>query len=246
MPANNGALMTSTLIMTRPLAQSERFAAEVAAMWDGPLRVIISPLIEIVRVPAEQPDVNTLIFTSANGVDAAQAMDFPKGMTAWCVGAKTAQIAKAAGFETITGPGDADGLVASLISAAPIGSFAHIRGKHARGDIAAHLIMAGIDCVDVVAYDQMSRKLSAQAHAALCATDPVTFPLFSPRTCTILGEQGPFTAPVHAVALSHAVKGALDPRLGWDAVVADAPSGPAMRDAVIAALMLQKRDQSIA
>ena len=47
MPANNGALMTPTLIVTRPIAQSENFAASVLSAWNGPLNLIISPLISV-------------------------------------------------------------------------------------------------------------------------------------------------------------------------------------------------------
>ncbi len=236
MRANNGALMTPTLIVTRPIAQSESFAASVMAAWDGPLNLIVSPLIEIVPLPAKIPDVDSVIFTSANGVNAARNLELPAGLSAWCVGDRTAQTAKQAGFDPIIGPGDAEGLVSRLIAAQPAGMIAHIRGMHARGNIGARLNAAGLNCLDVVAYDQQSCKLTAQAHVALCADKPVIFPLFSPRTSTILSEQGPFNAPVHIVALSDAVQSAVDPALGWDIAVASTPDADAMRLATLAAL----------
>jgi uroporphyrinogen-III synthase len=236
MRANNGALMKPTLIVTRPTAQGERFAASVASAWDGPLEMIVSPLIKIVPVKVTAPNVAAVIFTSANGVYAAAAMGLPAGLAAWCVGGRTAQAAQQSGYVPITGPGDADGLVAHLISARPAGTVAHIRGKHARGDVCARLNAAGLLCLDVVAYDQQSCALSSRAHAALNADIPVVAPLFSPRTSTILSEQGPFAATIHVIALSNAVKEAIDPALNWDIAVVSSPDGEAMIRATVAAL----------
>jgi uroporphyrinogen-III synthase len=228
--------MTPTLIVTRPIAQSESFAASVVAAWDGPLDVIVSPLIQIVPVQVTLPEVDAVIFTSANGVNAARSLGLPAGLRAWCVGDKTGQVAQDAGFDPIAGPGDADGLVAQLVMDQPTGTIAHIRGAHARGDVCARLNAAGLHCIDVIAYDQQPRRLSPQAHAALCGNKPVIFPLFSPRTSTILHQQGPFAAPVHVVALSEAVKNAVDPALGWDITVVSTPNADAMKHATLAAL----------
>lgn len=238
MRANNGALMTPTLIVTRPIAQSESFAAAVIAAWDGPLNLIVSPLIEIVPLPATIPDVESVIFTSANGVNAASGLGLPAGLKAWCVGDKTAQSAAQAGFDPIIGPGDAEGLVARLIAAQPTGMIAHIRGMHARGDVCARLNAAGLHCLDVVAYDQQSCALTPEALKALSADKLAILPLFSPRTSTILSGQGPFKAPVHIVALSDAVRSAVDPAFGWDITVVSTPDADAMKLATLAALRL--------
>ena len=236
MRANNGALMTPTLIVTRPTAQSDSFAASISSAWNRPLNLIVSPLIKIVAMPVTVPAMDLVIFTSVNGVNAAHSLGLPAGLKAWCVGVKTAQVARLAGFDSITGPGDADGLVAHVIAAQPVGTIAHIRGKHARGEVSARLNVAGLTCIDVVAYDQEPCDLSAQAQSALCANDPVIFPLFSPRTSAILSAQGPFSVPVHVLALSDAVKNAVDPELGWDITVVLSPDGDTMEKATLAAL----------
>ncbi len=239
MRANNGAPMTPTLILTRPAAQSESFAADIAARWDGPLYIVQSPLIEIVplQVSCDHPDA--VVFTSANGVSAAKRFGLPDGLTAWCVGTKTADVARAAGFAPIIGPGDADGLVADIIAAKPAGRLAHIRGRHARGDVCARLIQAGVNCKDVVAYDQQEQPLSDLAKSALSGTMPLIFPLFSPRTAAILSKQGPFAAPIHAVALSQAVAEALATELVDSLSVAPVPDAAAMLDATLAAMRAQ-------
>ena len=233
MRANNGAPMTPTLIVTRPSAQSARFAADVKAAWGRPLHVLISPLLRIEPLPVAKPKADALIFTSANGVKAAMALRLPRGLVAWCVGEKTAALAKEAGFAPKTGPGDADGLVHDLIRAHPTGRIAHIRGTHTRGDVVARLKAAGLDCFDVVAYDQLECPLTSEVVSALNGVNPVILPLFSPRTCTILKKQGPYAAPLCVVAMSEAVKNAIDPVDHWQVSVAVRPDTDAMMAAVL-------------
>jgi uroporphyrinogen-III synthase len=229
--------MTPTLILTRPLAQSESFAAQVLAAWGKPLDVVISPVLKIEMLPVVMPEVDAVIFTSANGVRATQSMTLPAGLTAWCVGDKTAALARAAGFRTQTGSGDADGLVSLLSDAHPTGTIAHIRGKHARGDISTRLNAVGVRCIDVVAYDQLPCDLTHAAQQVLFDARTVILPLFSPRSSTILSRQGPFHAKVRVIALSQAVKDALDPALGWTADVVSRPDEQAMLAAVTARLL---------
>lgn len=220
--------MTPTVILTRPKAQSERFADELIAQWGGALAIIHAPLIKIVPVAASCAKPDGVIFTSANGVSAAKRLGLPKGLAAWCVGSKTAELARAAGFVPTTGPGDAAGLVSTIIAAKPSGKFAHIRGKHARGDVSARLNAAGIRCEDVVAYDQVALSLTSEAKSVLSAQQSVIFPLFSPRTASILNNAGPFVAEVHIVALSEVVRQAVAPEMSQQITLATAPNGKAM------------------
>ncbi|MFN3661434.1 uroporphyrinogen-III synthase [Yoonia sp.] len=202
--------MTPVLILTRPAPQAEAFAAEIAARWAGAVRIILSPLLRIIPEPvlADLAGVRGVIFTSGHGVAASGTTNLPRGLPAWCVGEKTAQLALEAGFDAIAGPGDATRLAEKIISRRPEGPLAHLRGYHTRGGIAEKLTAAAIPCVDVVAYDQVAQALSAEAFDALQGNAPVILPLFSPRTATILGEQGPFSAPVHLIVISTAVQGA--------------------------------------
>ena len=218
---------------------TRRFAAELAAQWGGPLRVIHAPLIEIAPIKADCEAPDAVIFTSANGVAAAASLHLPKEVQAWCVGPKTAELAQAAGFVPTVGPGDAEGLVSDIIAAKPLGRLAHIRGRHARGEISARLNTAGISCMDVVAYDQIEQPLTTEAKKALAGADPVFLPLFSPRTATILNKQGPFAAPVHVIALSEAVKAAVSAEVANRVTLAERPDGQAMLAAVLAALQAQ-------
>lgn len=228
--------MTPTLIVTRPKDQGEDFGRAIAERWDGPLDIILSPLLRIVPITAKVDVPDALIFTSVNGVAAAQRLQVPGGLAAWCVGEKTAQAAAVAGYDPITGPGDATGLLAAIITAQPDGRLAHFRGKHARGDIAANLTQAGLTCADVVAYDQEELPLSEAAQMALAGNSPVIVPLFSPRTGMIFSANGPYQAKVHAVVISDAVKAVLEPLALETATKASQPDAMAMQDAVLLAL----------
>ena len=197
------------------------------------LDIILSPALQIVPLPVNIPDVAGLIFTSANGVAQAARLNLPSGLPAWCVGDRTADAATKAGFDAKAGPGDAAALIETIIAARPAGPLAHIRGEHARGDVAEKLTAAGIACADLVAYAQRPLPLNAAAKTALSGEKPVVLPLFSPRTGTILSGQGPFTAPLHVVAISAA---ALPDMAMQGAYVAAHPDGEAMVAATIACL----------
>lgn len=227
--------MNPTLIVTRPAQQGATFAARVSDRYGNSVRVIQSPLLEIRPVPVTQDlsGVAGVIFTSANAVG---AVDMPAGLTAWCVGPKTAMAAQKAGFHARTGPGDGAALVAMIRKDGHCGPLAHIRGKHTHGDIAGTLTRAGIICHDVVAYDQTARPLTEDAKTALGGDFPVVLPLFSPRTATILNAQGHFTAPVHVVVISEAVKNALGSMPVASLTVAAQPNGKAMLDATFSCL----------
>jgi len=194
--------MTPALLLTRPRPEAERFLRALPRPPD----VLVSPLIEIVPVPVSLPgDVAGLILTSANGVRAAAALDLPPGLPAWCVGQRTTAAATAAGFRaTYAGP-DAEGLVRHLVAAKPQAPLLHLHGRHTRGEIAARLGAAGQQVETRIAYDQIARPLTDAARARLARPDPVVAPLFSPRTATLLAQEGPFAAPLTVAALSPAV-----------------------------------------
>lgn len=105
-----------TLLLTRPLAQSRRFAAEFAARYGADWPVVISPLLEIVTVPAEVPPAPVVVFTSESAVAPFAALSPAAGRRAWCVGPRTAKVAEAAGFVPILGPGEAQGLVRAILA----------------------------------------------------------------------------------------------------------------------------------
>ena len=215
------------VLITRP----EPGASELAAELRGLAGAIVSPLMRIEMREVVVPEgTRALVLTSANG---ARALGPWRGgpRLAWCVGDRTAAEAAALGYEARSAGGDADALVA-LLAARGAGPLLHVRGTHARGEVAARLTAAGLPCAEAVAYDQPFVPLTRAARAALAGPDPLVVPLYSPRAARRLAElAGNAAAPLHIIALSPAVAAAAHP-LG-PALVAERPDARAMLNAVL-------------
>ncbi|PZO67098.1 MAG: uroporphyrinogen-III synthase [Paracoccus denitrificans] len=194
------------VLLTRPLAASTRFAADVRAMG---LDCLIAPLMRIVPVahdPAVVDAARNLIFTSENAIPFAGQ---GRGRSALCVGPRTALAAHVAGFAVTCGPGDAARLM-PMLPANPTG-WLHLRGRH----VSAHL-----NVPEIVVYDQAQMPMSPEGRAVLAAPDPVILPLFSPRSARLAAHATvDSTAPLMLAAISAATLAA------WrDAGGADGPS----------------------
>lgn len=224
--------MKPTLIITRPAPQAARFATQMKTQWSGD--IIVSPLLEIAPIDAVPPIVNAYIFTSANGVAQTERLSLDTDLPAYCVGQKTADAAQNAGFRTVVGPGNAAGLIDTITNANTSGPLAMIRGTHARGNVASSLQNRGIECADIIAYDQKPMQLNAAARAALSGKNPVVVCLFSPRTAALFADQGPFCAPLHLVAISTT---ALPDLTTVSHRIAVKPDGASMVDATRACLI---------
>ena len=214
----------TTLVLTRPQADSERFLAAVEAEF-GPVKSVISPVIEVVSLPVDLPSYDEVILTSANGVAEAKRLGVKAGTRAWCVGQRTAKLALEAGLEPISADGDADDLV-ELILSQTTATLCHIRGVYSRGQVAARLIAQGRVCKEAIAYDQRDIPPTEAALHALAGTDPIVLPLFSPRSALLIPAVQ--QAPVHVIAMSSAVAAEVAD-LGADTVtIAENPNFEAM------------------
>ena len=116
-----------TILLTRPQAQSEQFAA---ALRDRELRnvIVISPLLEILPTGnGEKLDsFEEAIFTSRNALDFVPAAQ----KRAWCVGDKTAEKARALGWDAVSADGNVDDLAAAIVAANPAAPLMHFHGEH--------------------------------------------------------------------------------------------------------------------
>jgi uroporphyrinogen-III synthase len=218
------------LLLTRPAEASRRFAAQAQARLPG-LGVVISPLLAPVFLAADLPGAwDGVLFTSETGVEALARLTALRG-PAVCVGTRTADAARAAGWQARALGGDAEGMVAGLTAAPLQGHWLHARGADAAGDLAARLRAAGMAVTEVIVYDQRPQPLSAQARAVLAGPGPVWLAVFSPRSARIfVAEAGDIAAPVQAVAISPAAAAALGGLC--PVAVAAAPDASAMLDAL--------------
>ena len=225
------------LLMTRPVAASQAFVADVHAALGRTTDHLISPLMQIVPLPmADNTHHSGLVFTSAHGVQAARDAGVATDQTAWCVGVQTGQAARKAGFHAIVADGDASGLIDLITRHMPTGPLLHLRGQHSVGDVADRLTAAGVPTISTVVYDQRALPLSSAAKDLLGGTRPVVIPLFSPRTATMLATQGPYLAPLNVIALSEQVALGFGTKTRSGVYIVDAPQRKAMIIAVVCAL----------
>lgn len=205
-----------TLLLTRPEPDSRRFAAMLPEY-----RALISPILRIVPVAhdaARLASAEGLVFTSAHAVAAAGP---GRGRVALCVGARTAEVARAAGFEARAGNGFAESLL-PMIAAARV-ELIHPHGRH----LAKVLPVPGM-----VVYDQIAVPLDDRARALLASDADVVLPLFSPRSARLLSEAAAGAAArLWPVAIS-AAAAANWSGPGRAAAVAVRPDAAAMAGAV--------------
>ena len=236
MPAQS---LAPTVLLTRPAAQSASFAQSLQAQVGG-LRMVVSPLMVTVfhTVTLPKEPLQGVILTSQTGAEAAGRLRTQLPDLAYCVGDRTAQVAREAGFRVQSAQGDAEALLALILREKPQ-ALIHLRGREARGDLAQRLSAAGVFTQERVVYAQDAQPLSDEAVAVLSGKAPVLVPLFSPRSAEILGAawQGLAThAPLVVVAISQAVAEAAA-FCPTKPVIATHPDAPSMRDAVLAQLL---------
>ncbi|MGY9045919.1 hypothetical protein P775_02270 [Puniceibacterium antarcticum] len=230
--------MTGTrpiLLMTRPRAASEGFVLALQGAREVAFDPVISPLIGVDACGTlpDMPSDGGVIFTSANGVAAYGALGGAVVDTCYVVGAATAAAARQAGFDPLSADGDAAALVQLILRQPPTGPLLHLRGTHARGNIAQTLSDLGTRTQEAVIYDQPLLELTDRARAALNGTAPVVVPLFSPRSAERFAGLHCGTAPLLIVAMSQAILQEVVDLRAIANIVTSQPSGEAMQKAVL-------------
>lgn len=224
-----------SLIVTRPERAARRFAAEVEARLPGRYRVLVAPLLDIVPVAATpDAEADALVLTSENAAERAAALLPGADLPAFCVGTRTAEAARAAGFRAESADGAAADLLALIRARLGPGSrVLYLRGRHVASPLGEALRAAGYGVAEAVVYDQRARPLSAAARRALAG--PGVVALFSPRSARLLAAEAPAPGSgMQALCLSAAVANALGSWPGAAPLVAARPDAAAMADALAA------------
>ena len=221
----------STILLTRPKAQADRFAGLCNEVFGGDLHIIISPLlkIEILQMPKPLKPYGGFIFTSENGVQ-AYVQNWPKsGLPAYCVGPRTEIAAKSAGFQTITANGSASDLIEMLKRENVKNPLLHIHGEQTRGEVVQNLQASGYRVDGLVAYHQIPMRLNQGAIAALSGEKPLILPLFSPRTAELFFDSAKqINAKLLIIALSKAIRDAVPVNSSTKVSIAKTPDANAM------------------
>ncbi len=224
-----------TLLLTRPESQSTAFSADFTARFGPDLPIIASPLMRIEPVDAQLAldGVTGLVFSSAQAVTRFARLSANRTIPAFCVGARTAELAREAGLQARIAGADAAQALECLLADPPGGHLLHLRGRHSRGDIAAALRAAGQPCDEVVIYDQREQDLNPAAQALLDGRAPVLLPLFSPRSAAIAAARmRQARAPIAIAAISPATFSAWDGPAPAMTRIARRPDAAAMLDAL--------------
>ena len=219
------------VLITRPQPQAGRLAAALRA--EG-ARVVVSPLMRAVFPPVTLPegDFAAVILTSEAGALAASRLaGLPR--RALCVGERTAEVARAGGFEARSLGMTAAEMLPAL--AAEQGPFLYLRGREASVDVAAELTARGQQAASAVVYAQEPAALSDKALALLRGVDPVAIPLYSARSARLFLAACPaeMAAELLPVAIAPPVREALPEALRAGAVLAEQPDGPSMQAAIL-------------
>lgn len=225
------------LLITRPIAGAVRFAEAFAARFGDDWPILLSPLIELRPTGAELPEADTYIFTSEQAIFAIPPQP---GKPAWCVGMRTAEAARAAGFDAIEGPGDVAGLWRMMLTEAPEERLLHVRGAEISAPLAEMLHDAGLDAREVIVYRQERLPLSEPAKQALTQSRAVLAPVFSPRTArALVAEAGERHAPIWLAAISPLVESVAAPLSAERSEIAEHPDAQGVLDALGRLLRVQ-------
>jgi uroporphyrinogen-III synthase len=225
------------ILVTRPEAQGAPLARRLALKGWAP---VLCPL-TVLRIMPAAPDLTGLagvIFTSANGVRAADLPPETRALPAWCVGPATADAAREAGFSPIIG----------AESGPPAGALLHLRGAHGTDALAEALIAAGFDLRAAAVYEMVALgRIAPGARDAMVSGEVRAAAFYSPRTAHLFAQsmarEPQLAAGLHRVsgaAISTTAARALAD-LGFARVLtAKTPDGAGM-DEVIARLLVAWR-----
>ncbi len=129
------------------VTRSEPGASETAArLHAAGYDAVLEPLFAIVPIEVVLPDFDALAFTSANGVRRFAVLAPRRHTPVFCVGARTAQAAREAGFVDVTSAdGDVRALGDMILAKLPAGArLLHAGNEDSRGDLAGRLVSDGI------------------------------------------------------------------------------------------------------
>ena len=233
-PSENMTDTRIALLLTRPLRQAKAFAER---FHGHNLQICLSPLFKIV-FRGDLPDLTpyqSLLFTSANAVEAFAQQVSNCQLPSFTVGQASADAARAAGLPATSLGLNVTELIATLRRAPPATPCLHACGAITYGNLAAQLTQVGIPTDAVVLYAQLPVPLQSDARLLLRGTAPVIVPLFSARSAELfnraLGQSGG-AAPIYPVVLSSAVAAVLTSVKIATPEVAEAPTAAAMEEAV--------------
>ncbi|MEO1543704.1 MAG: uroporphyrinogen-III synthase [Pseudomonadota bacterium] len=238
------------MLITRPLDDGAPLAQ---VLGERGHTSVLSPLLEIDPCPNARGTCDAaraIAFTSRNALKVVSGwpeFDRLKRLKVFCVGPKTAELARDLGFSEVAGWSPTAETLASdmaevlgraeVMPESPSGPIVHFAGADVAGDLVGSLSNHGFDAKKVVVYRAGAAKaLTQDAVSALNAGQIDGVLLYSPRTakvfCNLIGraELQNTLNNVHACCLSDNVATSLGDMRGAFArvAVAEKPNGKEM------------------
>ena len=230
-PAPNPKAGPVAVLITRPEPQASRFAADLAARLGDRVRPVVSPLMRLEWLAPDLPPAAGVVFTSETAVAATAARRALLPDPAWCVGPRTAEAARKAGFRIMATAATGADLARTLSQSPPPGHLLWLRGEEVAGGLTAGLAGTPVHLDQAMVYRQAALPPTDTARALLDGAAPLVVLLFSPRSADLFAQAAATArAPLHLCAISPA---ALAPTAGLPALTRDTaarPDGPAMLD----------------
>lgn len=227
--------MSLRVLVTRAEPGASETGERLKALGYQP---IVEPVFAIEPLPAALPPFDALAFTSANGVRVFAKLSPRRDPPVFCVGARTAEAARDAGFLNVV---SADGDVAALAGLiesklAPGAQLLHTGNEESRGDLAGTLTAKGRTALFIPTYSAVPARqpgptLAGQM-AGASAFDAVL--VHSPRGAEILRsflQDERNLAPFGLAAMSHAAAAPIAP-FARKVEVAASPNEPALLESL--------------
>ena len=177
------------ILITRPLEDAERTAAELRARGH---KAILAPLMDIRFRSGPQlalDGVQAILVTSANGIRALATRSKRRDLPVFAVGPQSAEAAHKEGYaEVKSANGDAVALAEAVKGWArpEAGALFHAAGAETKGDLAAQLSAAGFTVQSEVLYEAVpASALPADAESALARGEADAVMLYSPKSARI-------------------------------------------------------------
>lgn len=173
------------------VTRSEPGALETGArLLAAGYRPIIEPVFAIEPIDVELPDFDALAFTSANGVRQLAILSQRRDIPVFCVGARTAEAAREAGFASVdSADGDVEALGLLIADNLPKDArLLHAGNEEARGDLTGRVRSAGYAADFVALFRAIPTSTPGPALKAHLAGHPAfeAVMIHSPRAAAIV------------------------------------------------------------
>ena len=167
------------IVITRPKLQSERLKRQLIDAGVDKNQLIISPVIEIVKVK-NKPKIDNksiILFTSENALLNWECKNKNK-FSCYCVGLNTTNSAKKLGLDSKFLGKDIKTFIKNFPQENK-NEYHYLRGEDVTIDLSLSLQRKGIKITETIVYKQLSKNLSNQAKLSLQSNEETLMIVFS-------------------------------------------------------------------